>query len=60
MTAPVLTMPQDDDLCMFILDTDASDVGAGAILSQMQDGAEHVISYASRIFNSAERNYCVT
>jgi len=44
----------------FILDTDACDTGIGAVLSQVQDGVEKVIAYASRSMNKAERNYCVT
>lgn len=44
----------------FILDTNACDVGIGAVLSQIQDGRERVISYARRTLNKAERNYCVT
>ena len=44
----------------FILDTDASNGGIGAVLSQLQDGQERVIAYFSRILNRAERQYCVT
>ena len=45
---------------MFILDTDASNHGIGAVLSQVQDGEEKVISYASRLYSNAEHRYCVT
>ena len=41
----------------FILTTDASKVAVAAILSQVQDGVERPISYASRQMNKAEQNY---
>jgi hypothetical protein len=55
---PVLSLPRDEG--EYVLDVDASLVGAGAILQQYQDGSLRVIEYASRTFNRAERNYCVT
>jgi hypothetical protein len=42
------------------LDTDASNVGIGGVLSQVQDGHERVISYFSKTLSKVERNYCVT
>ena len=45
----------------FILDTDASLSGIGAVLSQCQeDGCECVIAYASRSLSRQEQQYCVT
>jgi hypothetical protein len=57
-TSPILAYPRED--CQYILDTDASDVGIGAVLSQVQDGEERVIAYASTVLNKHERRYCVT
>jgi len=48
--------PNEDPNCQFILDTDASGIGIGAVLSQVQDGNEKPISYASQ----SQQNYCTT
>lgn len=57
--APVLTYPEFSR--PFIIFTDASGIGLGAVLSQKgEDGREHVIAYASRSLNKAEQNYSVT
>ncbi|XP_074039503.1 uncharacterized protein [Leptinotarsa decemlineata] len=58
INAPVLSYPLPDG--KFILDTDASNVGLGAVLSQIQDGQEKVIGYFSKTLSKPERNYCVT
>ena len=44
----------------YILDTDASDVNIGAVLSQIQDKEEKVIAFGSKSLSKAEKNYCVT
>ncbi|KAJ8389511.1 hypothetical protein AAFF_G00119010 [Aldrovandia affinis] len=46
--------------CRFVLDTDASNVGMGAVLSQVGPEGERAVAYFSHTFNKAERNYCVT
>ena len=57
--APILIHPDFNK--PFIIFTDASAIGLGAILSQKDDeGRERVIRYASRRTNDAERNYSAT
>jgi hypothetical protein len=58
VSAPVLAYPQTDG--KFILDTDASDVAIGAVLSQVQDGVVRVIAFASNTLSPSQRNYCTT
>jgi hypothetical protein len=56
--AVILNYPNSVDT--FILDTDASDNTIGAELSQIQQGKEKPISFASKVFSSAQRKYCTT
>uniref|UniRef100_A0A9J8CAA1 ribonuclease H n=1 Tax=Cyprinus carpio carpio TaxID=630221 RepID=A0A9J8CAA1_CYPCA len=56
-SAPVLRAL--DFSCPFLLQTDASDAGLGAVLSQVQEGEEHPVIYISRKLSPAERNYAV-
>ena len=56
--APVLGYP--DPNCHFIVDTDASAYGLGAVLSQIQDGEEKVVANYSCAMSRPERQYCVT
>jgi len=55
---PILAMPTADGT--FTLDTDASDVAIGGVLSQSQGGNERVIAFGSRKLSRTEKNYNVT
>ena len=58
-TPPVLSYP--DFNRHFILETDASISGLGAILSQLQeDGKLHLLAYASHSLSKLEKNYPMT
>lgn len=56
--SPVLAYPDFNK--PFILSTDASGQALGAILSQIIDGQEHPIAYASRQLKPPEKNYSTT
>ena len=56
LQAPILAFPDFNK--PFLLETDASRRGLGAVLSQKQaDGRYHPIAYASRIMNETEQRY---
>jgi len=57
-SAPVLGTVRSEST--LYLDTDASDLGLGIVLSQDQDGEERVLAYASRTLTAPERVYSVT
>jgi hypothetical protein len=58
ISAPVLAAPQDEG--KYVLDTDASLVGLGAVFHQQQGSELRVIAYASRCLSRAEQNYSTT
>ena len=56
--APILAFPDFEK--EFILTTDASGIGLGAILTQMVDGSERVVAFASRCLSKVEARYSAT
>ena len=57
-TAPVVRYPDFNK--PFLLYTDASLTGLGAVLAQKNGNEEYVIAYASRTLTPPERNYGIT
>ena len=57
-TTETLVYPHPELPC--ILDTDASDVAVGGVLSQVIDGVERPIAFFSKVLGSTQKNYCTT
>ena len=56
MSAPVLAYPDPNK--EYLLETDASELGLGAVLSQKQaSGRYHPVAFGSRALHGAEVNY---
>jgi len=58
ISPPVLAYPCP--VGTYILDTDASNIGIGGMLSQVQDGREKIISFASKKLDKVQQRYSVT
>jgi hypothetical protein len=57
ISAPILQHPNFEK--EFVITTDASNLAIGGVLSQGKVGEDLPIAYASRVLNSAEKNYPV-
>ena len=60
INGPMLPHPDPNPLCDFILDTDDSSTGLGGVLSQVINGKERVLAYASKTLTTSQRSYCAT
>ena len=58
ISAPILAYPCETG--MFVLDTDASNTGIGAVLSQVHEREERVVAYASKALSASQRRYSTT
>lgn len=58
ISAPIMSCPNFE--LPFVIQTDASDYGLGAVLTQTSDEGEKVISYISRSLSKAERKFSTT
>ena len=58
--APILAYADISETNSFIVTTDASATGVGAVLSQIQVGVEQAIAYAGVSFNEAQKRYSAT
>ena len=58
VSSPILGYPCEEGL--YVLDTDASNIGVGGVLSQVQDGQERVLSYASKKLDTHQVRYSTT
>jgi len=58
MEAPILAY--HDSAKEYILDTNASGLSVGAVLSQVLGGSEVVVAYYSKTVVAVEKNYCTT
>ncbi len=55
VSVPVMAYPEPNN--SFVLHTDASESGLGAVLYQQQNDVLRVIAYGSRTLTTAEKNY---